>query len=183
MRLRAAFGGIPEGAMADLASNSARELPAPPISAAAFAPFGALIEPTPDGAPLPAVDRALDLSGGRPRFYIMALTNRGLGVSSLNRHSAATQVLASASGESWLLAVAPPDEAATAPDPEAIRAFTIPGGVGVLLTRGTWHAGPYFEPHAMSFFNLELDDTNEVDHFTCDLEASFGLTFTLRPGV
>ena len=167
--------------MADFASPSARDLPALPVSAAAFAAFGKLIEPTPDGAPMPDVDRALDLSGGRPRFYIMALTNRGLLVSSLNRHGAATQVLASANGESWLLAVAPPDDAATAPDPEAIRAFTIPGGFGVLLHRGTWHAGPYFEPAAMNFFNLELDDTNEVDHFTCDLDASFGLTFTLRP--
>jgi ureidoglycolate lyase len=167
--------------MADFVSSPARELPALPVTAAEFAPFGALIEPTPDGAPLPAVDRALDLRGGRPRFYIMALTHRGLGVSALNRHSAATQVLASANGESWLLAVAPPNAAAVAPDTDAIRAFTIPCGVGVLLSRGTWHAGPYFEPATMYFFNLELDDTNEADHHSCDLAASFGLTFTLRP--
>ena len=167
--------------MADFASYSKRELRALPISAAAFAPFGALIEATPDGAPTPAVDTALDLAGGRPRFYIMALTHRGLAVSRITRHSAATQVLASAMGESWLLAVAPPDEAAAAPDPEAIRAFTIPGGVGVLLSRGTWHAGPYFEAPAMNFFNLELDDTNDADHHSCDLEGSFGLTFMLRP--
>ncbi len=167
--------------MADFASPAPRDLPAVPVSAAGFAPFGALIEPTPDGAPMPAVDGALDLGGGRPRFYIMALSHRGLAVSRITRHSATTQVLASANGESWLLAVAPPDEAATAPDPEAIRAFTIPGGVGVLLSRGTWHAGPYFEPAAMNFFNLELDDTNDTDHHSCDLEASFGLTFMLRP--
>jgi ureidoglycolate hydrolase len=170
-----------EGTMADFTSPPARDLSALPISAADFAPFGKLIEPTPDGAPTPDVDRALDLGGGRPRFYIMALTNRGLSVSSLNRHSAATQVLASAKGESWLLAVAPPDDASNAPEPEAIRAFTIPGGVGVLLNCGTWHAGPYFEPATMNFFNLELDDTNVVDHFACDLEANFGLSFTLRP--
>jgi ureidoglycolate hydrolase len=167
--------------MADFASPPVHDLPALPITAAGFAPFGALIEPTPDGAPIPSVDSALDLSGGRPRFYIMALNNRGLAVSRITRHSAATQVLASTQGESWLLAVAPPDETRTTPDPEAIRAFTIPGGVGVLLSRGTWHAGPYFEPATMSFFNLELDDTNETDHFNCDLAASFGLTFMLRP--
>jgi ureidoglycolate lyase len=171
--------------MADFASPSAHDLPAVPVNAAAFAPFGFLIEPTPDGAPTPSLDSALDLGsglgGGRPRFYIMALANRGLAVSRITRHSAATQVLASTNGESWLLAVAPPDEGATVPDPEAIRAFTIPGGVGVLLSRGTWHAGPYFEPATMNFFNLELDDTNDTDHHTCDLAASFGLTFTLRP--
>jgi ureidoglycolate hydrolase len=168
--------------MADVASPPARDLPALPITAADFAPFGALIEPTPDGAPMPLVDGALDLSGGRPRFYIMALTHRGLTVSRITRHSAATQVLASANAESWLLAVAPPDATRTTPDPEAIRAFTIPGGVGVLLSRGTWHAGPYFEPATMNFFNLELDDTNDTDHLTCNLAETFGLTFTLRPG-
>lgn len=167
--------------MAEFTSPSAQELRALPINSAAFSPFGFLIEPTPDGAPTPSVDGALDLSGGRPRFYIMALANRGLEVSRITRHGAATQVLASAGGESWLLAVAPPDAGATAPDPKAIRAFTIPGGVGVLLSRGTWHAGPYFEPSTMNFFNLELDDTNNADHHTCDLAASFGLTFTLRP--
>ena len=167
--------------MADFASPPARDLVAVPITAAGFAPFGKLIEPTPDGAPTLAVDSALDLAGGRPRFYIMALTHRGLGVSRITRHSAATQVLASANGESWLLAVAPPDEFATTPGLEAIRAFTIPGGVAVLLSRGTWHAGPYFESASMNFFNLELDDTNDHDHHSCDLAASFGLTFTLRP--
>ncbi|MBW4024656.1 MAG: hypothetical protein HIU92_16285 [Proteobacteria bacterium] len=156
------------------------DLIAAAIDAQAFAPFGKLIEPTPDGTPVPEVDRALDLAAGRPRFYIMALDYRGLTVSRITRHSAATQVLASADGESWLLAVAPPDETSDAPDPSAIRAFTIPGGVGVLLSRGTWHAGPYFEPTRMNFFNLELDDTNAADHHSCDLAARFGVTFTLR---
>ena len=39
-----------------------------PVSAFAFGPFGTLITPMPDGAPDPAVDRALDLSGGSTRF-------------------------------------------------------------------------------------------------------------------
>lgn len=94
---------------------------------------------------------------------------------------AADQALASASGEEWLLAVAPPSEAAE-PDPAMIRVFRIPRGVGVLLARGTWHACPYFEPAAMNFFNLELDDTNLVDHETCDLASRFGLAFTLQTG-
>jgi ureidoglycolate hydrolase len=167
--------------MADLASPPARDLAAVPVTAAGFAPFGKLIEPTEDGAPVEDVDRALDLSQGRPRFYIMALAHRGLTVSRITRHAATTQVLASADAAPWLLAVAPPDETADMPDPAAIRAFLIPGGRAVLLSRGTWHAGPYFEPATMNFFNLELDDTNAVDHATCDLAACFGLTFTLRP--
>jgi ureidoglycolate hydrolase len=152
-----------------------------PISALAFAPFGKLVEPMPDGAPAGDVDQALDLSGGRPRFYIMALEHRALTVSRITRHSQATQVLASAGGGSWLLAVAPPGTA-DAPDPAAIRAFRIPGTVAVLLSRGTWHAGPYFESPSMSFFNLELEDTNVVDHDTCDLASHFGISLVFQTG-
>jgi ureidoglycolate lyase len=162
-------------------SREGQLLVAEPISALAFAPFGKLIEPMPDGAPAGDVDRALDLSAGTPRFYIMALSHRPLTVSRITRHREATQVLASVGGGSWLLAVAPPTAESDAPQPDAIRAFTIPGNVAVLLARGTWHAGPFFEPAEMSFFNLELDDTNIVDHDTCDLAARFGLSFTLRP--
>ena len=152
-----------------------------PINAAAFSPFGRLIEPTADGAPMSDVDRSLDLSAGKPRFYIMALTHRGLTVPSITRHAETTQVLAAVGGGRWLLAVAPPNAAETTPDLTAIKAFSIPGNVAVLLSRGTWHAGPYFEPAEMQFFNLELEDTNVVDHDTCDLAASFGVTFALIP--
>jgi ureidoglycolate hydrolase len=171
---------VPEPAtLPEKRSTVSQDLVAAPITAAGFAPFGHLIEPSPDGAPVPDVDEALDLRGGRPRFYIMALPHRGLTFSLITRHANATQVLASASGESWLLGVAPPDAAAPVPDPAAIRAFAIPAGRAVLLSRGTWHAGPYFTAETMNFFNLELEDTNQVDHDTCDLAARFGITFTL----
>lgn len=160
---------------------SSKTLIAEPISAAAFAPYGKLVEPMPDGAPAGDVDQALDLSGGRPRFYIMALEHRPLNITRITRHSQVTQVLASVGGGSWLLAVAPPGETAE-PDPTTIRAFRIPGHVAVLLARGTWHAGPYFEPATMSFFNLELEDTNVVDHESCDLAARFGISFALEAG-
>jgi ureidoglycolate lyase len=160
---------------------SSRILVAEPISAAAFAPYGKLVEPMPDGAPAGDVDQARDLSRGRPRFYIMALDHRPLIVSRITRHTRATQVLAAVGGGGWLLTVAPPGSA-EAPDPEAIRAFRIPGDVAVLLSCGTWHAGPYFEPPQMSFFNLELEDTNVADHETCDLAARFGLSFDLQTG-
>lgn len=169
---------VHEGQSAQIVSTP---LAVAPITAAAFAPFGKLVQPMPDGAPAGDVDQALDLSGGRPRFYIMALDHRALTVSRITRHTQATQVLASVGGGEWLLAVAPPGEAAE-PDPAAIRAFRIPGDVAVLLARGTWHAGPYFEPPQMSFFNLELEDTNVVDHDTCDLAARFGRSFVFQTG-
>ncbi|MCX5497785.1 ureidoglycolate lyase [Kaistia dalseonensis] len=154
-----------------------RPLIAEPITAEAFLPFGRLIEPTEDMVPAGAIDAALDLSGGAPRFYIMRLDYRGYDVNGITRHGDVTQVLASVGGKSWLLCVAPPVGDGDKPDPEAIRAFVIPGDVAVLLYRGSWHAGPYFHDAEMKFFNLELIDTNVVDHFTVNLGRTFGYNF------
>jgi ureidoglycolate hydrolase len=146
-----------------------------PLTAEAFMPFGRVIEPTADGTPAGAIDAALDLSHGRPRFYLMDLEARASAVSSITRHRAVTQVLASARGEPWMLAVAPPGAEPAAAD---VRAFRVPGGVAVLLHRGTWHAGPYFHGAGMAFFNLELADTNVVDHDS----AALGVTLRLVDG-
>ncbi len=81
-------------------------------------------------------------------------------------------MLASADARAWLLGVAPPldrDREDAAPAIDDIRGFLIPGGVAVLLHRGTWHAGPHFHAPRMPFFNLELADTNVVDHHTVEL--------------
>ncbi len=155
-----------------------RDILARPISAAGFAPFGFLIEPTPDGGRAGPIDAALDLAQGRPRFYIMDLANRGQEFGRITRHRAVTQVLASAGARPWMLGVAPPagcDDPHAEPTLDDIAAFVVPGGVAVLLHRGTWHAGPYFHDPSMAFFNLELDDTNETDHQSCELAARYGV--------
>lgn len=156
-----------------------RPLVAEPISDAAFKPFGRLIEATEDMVPAGEIDAALDLSGGAPRFYIMRLDFRGYVVRGITRHAAVTQVLASVGGKPWMLCVAPPVDG-DAPDPAQIRAFSIPGDVAVLLYRGSWHAGPYFHDPEMRFFNLELIDTNVVDHFTVNLGRAFGHDFRIE---
>jgi ureidoglycolate hydrolase len=94
----------------------------------------------------------------------------------ITRHRAVTQCLASAGGEPWWLAVATPagvDDDGAVPDPAQLRAFTIPGDVAVRLHRGTWHAGPFFALPSQAFFNLELVDTNEVDHHTVGLGTTY----------
>jgi ureidoglycolate hydrolase len=155
-----------------------RGLPAEPLTPEAFAPFGTVIAPTDDGVPFGAADAVLRLSGGVPRFYAMRLPNRGLVVKRITRHRAVTQVLASAGGQPWMLAVAAPpavDVAEAEPALDAIKAFMIPGDVAVMLHCGAWHAGPLFQAEAASFFNLELSDTNVVDHWNCDLVARYGV--------
>jgi ureidoglycolate hydrolase len=148
---------------------------AEPLSADAFAPYGAVLEARPDGVAASAVDSRLDLSRGRPRFYVMELADQAPRFDRLTSHRAVTQCLASASGELWLLAVAPPDaadEVGALPDLSRLAAFVVPGGLAVLLHRGTWHAGPFFTAPSMSFFNLELSDTNIVDHDSVALDPA-----------
>ena len=154
-----------------------RDLPARPITREAFAPFGDLISPTQDGLPFEPQDAALDLTRDRPRLYIMRLPHRGLVFRQITRHRNVTQCLAALEGKTWLMAVAPPkglDDPRAEPDLADIAAFVIPGTVAVKLHRGTWHAGPFFEDDAISFLNLELSDTNEVDHHSSHLDQRFG---------
>ena len=152
-------------------------LPLEPISVAGFAPFGQVIVPDEDGAPFGPGDAQLSLAGGTPRFYAMRLPHRGRAFHHITRHGNVTQCLGSMMGEPWMLAVAPPDPARAAPEPAAIRAFAIPGDCFVMLRVGTWHAGPYFDAPSVAFYNLELADTNVVDHQTCDLAADFAMRF------
>lgn len=155
-------------------------LPLNELTPEAFAPFGQVIAPTADGKPFGPDDAQLDLGRGIPRFYILSLKPRPSTFTVITRHLAVTQCLAAVGGRPWLIAVAPPeapDDAKAKPDPAAITAFLVPGTVGVKLHRSTWHAGPFFEGPALDFFNLELADTNKVDHFSCRLDAAFGMSF------
>ncbi len=157
-----------------------RDLPAQALTPEAFAPYGTVVPPMDDGVPFGPRDAGLYLSGGTPRFYAMRLPNRGLIFSRINRHRNVTQVLASAGGLPWLIAVAPPpavDAVDAEPALEDIRAFRVPGDAGIMLLRGAWHAGPLFEAAEQSFFNLELSDTNVTDHWNCDLDKRYGVGF------
>jgi ureidoglycolate hydrolase len=165
--------------------NALRELRIAPLSAAAFAPFGGVMPPLDDGFPFGPHDARLELSGGIPRFYTMRIPGRGLTVTHITRHRQVTQALAAVGGLSWVIAVAPPLEVERAdaePALEDIRAFRIPGDTAIMLARGTWHAGPLFEGKEACFFNLELADTNVVDHHTCNLVRRYGAALRLTEG-
>jgi ureidoglycolate lyase len=164
-------------------SDKTLDLPILELTADKFAPYGSVIAPMEDGLPFGAQDAPLDLSGGTPRLYAMRIPARGLAVTGITRHRRVTQALASVGGHTWFLAVAPPlavNDPQAEPALDDIRAFRIPGDTAVMLHKGTWHAGPLFEGEERSFFNLELADTNVVDHHTCDLIARYGCTLHLR---
>lgn len=159
-----------------------RDLPVRDVSRDGFASYGTLIEASADGTPFGSGDARLDLGQGTPRFYIMRIPWRGFTVDRITRHRRVTQALAAVGGHDWVVAVAPPlglDDTAAEPALGDIAAFRIPGDVAVMLHKGTWHAGPLFAGPDRSFFNLELADTNEVDHQTCVLAARYGVALNL----
>jgi ureidoglycolate hydrolase len=85
---------------------SATELQIVDLTPEAFAPFGTVGVPLGDGAH-GAGDVALDLSQGRPRFYIMRLIGRGLSFDRMARHDRVTQCLGTTDGLPWLVVVSP----------------------------------------------------------------------------
>jgi ureidoglycolate hydrolase len=159
-------------------SATVRSLLVQPLTPEAFAPFGQVICPTPDGQPFGPEDAQLRLDKGIPRFYLMQLDPQGRRFHRITRHQRCTQCLGALEGKEWLIAVAP-SGARAVPNPEEIRAFRIPGNCFIKLEVGTWHAGPLFEGEPIGFYNLELSDTNITDHDTCDLVKTFGLAFEL----
>ncbi|XRB21051.1 ureidoglycolate lyase [Pseudoscourfieldia marina] len=137
--------------------------------AAAFQPFGQVVWPEEDGTPyeVPLYDASLDLSAGQPRFYMMRIPPRGLEMDRITYHADVTQCLASMQDSTWHLVVAEPSDLSKPPTAEQLHAFAFKGGCIVKLNKGTWHAGPLFDGEdEIAFYNLELADTNTVDHNT-----------------
>ena len=143
-----------------------------------IAAYGTLLQPLGDGVAFCALDAQLQLGLGTPRFYLMKLTKRPMAVTRITRHLAVTQALASLNGKRWYVLLAPPDEPdnpQALPDVERLQAFCITGFQALVLHRSTWHAGPYFLEDEVDFVNLELSDTNVVDHHNARLDVTFGL--------
>ncbi|XP_047054873.1 uncharacterized protein LOC124661055 [Lolium rigidum] len=167
-----------------------------------FAPFGQVIAASPDGDQFGPHDAQLDLTRGIPRFYIMRLESKPLKFSTITHHAGVTQCLGSIGGQDWYLGVAKPsvvDRAAEQsarggrspvqsraghfylpPDPAEVCVFRVSGPKFLKLHTGTWHAGPLFKAHAVDFYNLELSDTNVVDHTTHYFEKQDGVTFVIE---
>ena len=149
-----------------------------PVTPDLFQPYGQMITAIEDGQPYGDQDAQLELQNGIPRFYIMRLHNRGRKFHKITRHRRCTQCIGALAGQEWFIGVAPPGDAPK-PDREQIRIFRIPGNSFIKLAVGTWHAGPLFDAPSIDFYNLELSDTNIVDHDTCNLLEHYGVEFQI----
>ncbi|MDY7003986.1 MAG: Ureidoglycolate hydrolase [Cyanobacteriota bacterium] len=151
-----------------------KQLFAQEITPENFRPFGQVIWASKDDKKYDQDDAQLNLENGTPRFYIMRLFGKERKFTKITRHIKCTQCLGSLEGKEWFIAVAPPC-VENAPKLEDIVAFKIPGNCFIKLEVGTWHAGPYSDYEFVDFYNLELSDTNEVDHFSHDFAKSHNL--------
>lgn len=64
------------------------------------------------------------------------------------------------------------------PAVEDVCVFKVSGCKFLKLNVGTWHAGPLFLEKAMDFYNLELSNTNVVDHTTHSFAKKNNVVFT-----
>ena len=120
-----------------------------PLSAAAFAPFGTVVE-VPAGAtgrPINGgtsqrfdllADMALAAEGGRPVLALFRAQARRFphAVNELESHALGSQTFVPLGQRRFVLVVAP---AAAEPDLGALAAFITDGAQGVVLAPGTWH--------------------------------------------
>ncbi|XAR48960.1 hypothetical protein NMG60_11031957 [Bertholletia excelsa] len=165
-----------------------------------FKEFGQVIDSSADGEEFGPRDAQLDLSRGIPRLYLMHLEDQPLKFSTITHHASVTQCLGSIGGNVWYLGVSKPSIVETTkikadkvskvvqshcghfyapPAVDDVHVFRVSGPKFLKLNRGTWHAGPLFKADSMDFYNLELSNTNVVDHTTHDFKKQDGVIFLI----
>lgn len=118
-----------------------RRLPIEPIAADAFAPFGALLVAPAEDPRQDRVARIENLRAGVPPNLALIRSAPFSGLmplTRLERHPHSSQTFLPLAVEAYLAVVAP--DRGGRPDEAAIRAFRVPGRVGIHYRAGAWHA-------------------------------------------
>ena len=139
----------PAAAAAVATAATVLEVSAEPLSAAAFKPFGQVIE-VPEGQKPTLQTQVLRYWGGLAKdrfpeeveFGMLSMTARPREVAELERHIRSPECLVGLSGEWWLV-VAPPTIAGRPLLASRVKVFLVRPGQAVLLHKGTWHADPF----------------------------------------
>ena len=113
-----------------------------PIEAEAFAPFGQLLPPAPPGAGRQELIDELHngRAAARPRLSFATVEPKALPLTALQmeRHVHSSQAFAPLDCAAYLVMVAPHGDGGM-PDLGKIRAFRVPGDVGINYKADTWH--------------------------------------------
>lgn len=114
-----------------------------PLTAAGFAPFGALLDLDVQGGP-GRFDRVADLVDGRgglpPNIALIRAAAERLpaAVTRMERHPFSSQLFAPMGMSGRFLVVVAPDRDGQ-PDPSGLRAFLCEGARGIVYGPGVWH--------------------------------------------
>ena len=131
--------------------NTARQLVVEPLTAAGFAPFGAVIET--EGATRLMINEGTTtrfhaLAGvdvgagdGRPILSIFRGTRRPdpIAIRMMERHPLGSQAFMPLAAHDWLVVVAPTNSDDSGPDFDGLRCFRASGAQGVSYHRNVWH--------------------------------------------
>lgn len=145
---------------------------AEPLRAAAFAPFGQVID---------TGDMTMELRDGE-QFHLNVLSydRYPLVCDRLNRHHKATQALVALAGRPTLVVVAPSSlDFSTREHLDSVRAFMCDGTAGINLALGTWHWGPAPLMDHVDLVNVQgagFAHDNEVAYVERDLDVVVTVT-------
>lgn len=169
------------------------ELKVSPLTAAAFAPYGEVIEAS------PAAERRVINGGNTERFHDLANIDPGrngqaivsifrgqprelpFAITMMEKHPLASQAFMPLSGQPYLVAVATPGDTVST---EAIRVFLAQPHQGVNYAAGTWHH-PLLALNDVCDF-LVIDRSGEGDNCieqTLDVPATIPVLGTSETGV
>lgn len=167
------------------------ELRIDPLTQAGFRPYGQVVgvrrtRPTyrSGGG---SVGWLLDFhADGHARLTVSRTPFRALTFQILERHFHVTQTFIALDGSPAVIAVATrgADRREAVPKPDAVRAFLLSPGEGVLLSRGTWHSPARYplRPPSSVFAVLSDHETADDPRLSqqVDYGDRYGLTFRMR---
>jgi ureidoglycolate lyase len=124
------------------------EVPVERLTVTAFKPFGQILglidsPPAYSGGGLQSWRLDFDVEG-RTDLMLTRYACGPLEFDVIERHFDVTQVFVPLGNAPSIMVAAAPTERARIPDPEDIHAFYVPGSMGIMLWKGTWHAATRF---------------------------------------
>jgi ureidoglycolate lyase len=152
-----------------------KQLKIEPIEAEAFAPFGQLLPRLPPGAGRQELIDELHngRASARPRLSFATVEPKAVPLTAvqMERHVHSSQAFAPLDCASYLVMVAPHDDGGM-PDLEKVRAFRVPGDMGINYKADTWHHPLTPLERAGRFAVLTFIDGTAADEQFVDLPQS-----------